>query len=98
MIPEDWKYTDGYPEAWIREWCCAIQCVCPYCSYGYGYNECILPFNNVKKLVKCETCDTEFWAIGDACKFGTETTIQEPNELRDHWFDRIVRGCMFWRW
>ena len=38
-----------------------LQTVCPVCEYGEGYNEAIIAGLYKLRVLKCETCGTEFF-------------------------------------
>lgn len=58
-----WWWRRRLPAAWIVEGTMSIQCLCPYCAYGTGYNEPILipELNSDIKILKCKKCKTEFY-------------------------------------
>ncbi len=49
------------PHAWVLEGTSQIQCMCPNCEYGRGYNEAISGVFDTLKYLKCDKCDTEFF-------------------------------------
>ena len=72
-IPSDWEYSHigiwpfrrKIPHAWIVEGTSQIQCLCPACEYGRGYNEAIGvgPLNSKPKVLICKTCNSEFLGV-----------------------------------
>lgn len=69
-IPNDWEYIrtgifflKKLPVAWICSDYGPLQCLCPYCSYGDGYNKPIIAGFTVKKVVVCHKCNTKFMAL-----------------------------------
>lgn len=72
-IPDEWRYETHLinkwpfitklPVAWVLEGTSTIQCLCPYCDYGKGYNEPFLTINATKKVLTCPTCNNQFIGI-----------------------------------
>lgn len=76
-IPEDWSYQNvrshkvlGFwpvykrlPVAWIVEGTSTLQCLCPYCEYGEGYNGTFIAGRSPPTELHCDTCGTDFWGM-----------------------------------
>lgn len=100
-IPKDWKYIDGYPVAWIREWGCAIQCLCPKCDYAKGYNQPISMSFDTKTLLKCPTCNTEFIGLVMGRNHTPYVEIKDrpknPAQKVTDWFKGLLQKMRDWR-
>jgi hypothetical protein len=70
-IPKDWEYIrpnffvfwKKIPVAWICNDYGQLQCLCPNCDYGKGYNKPIVNGRGKTKVEICKTCNTKFMAI-----------------------------------
>lgn len=76
-IPKDWQYKRVFshrvigifpvykqlPVAWVVEGTSQIQCLCPYCEYGEGYNEPITAVFYKLAILQCKVCNTEFYGM-----------------------------------
>ena len=69
-IPKGWTYKrllrefwHKLPVAWIKEGTSSLQCLCPNCSYGNGYNEPFLSAHFTEVIRVCPTCKTKFVAL-----------------------------------
>ena len=70
MIPENWKYEvttirnwpfiTKLPVCWIVEGTSQLQCLCPNCEYGKGYNEPFIFEVTEKKVLECPSCKIKF--------------------------------------
>lgn len=60
----DYAKQQGLPNANIVEGTMTIQCCCPVCEYGDGYNKSILvyPLSRLA-LLTCKTCGTRFLGL-----------------------------------
>jgi len=64
-IPHDWPRTKltRRPLGWIVEGTSTIQCLCPFCKYGEGYNRPIIYGVAGPDYRTCEKCGTKFLAL-----------------------------------
>lgn len=84
-IPDDWEYTiiTKIPVGWIVEGTSTLQCLCPYCAYGEGYNEPIIYGQAFPQKKKCKKCGTVFLALSMDAK---------KTSLWYKYFDKTKRG------
>ena len=71
-IPKDWKRTKltKIPVGWIVEGTSTVQCLCPYCRYGEGYNKPVIYGVARPGYRTCSKCGTKFLAlVNDPTKF-----------------------------
>lgn len=65
QLPDEWQFDEktGLPFGWIVEGTGSIQCLCPYCDYGKGYNAPFIAASPVQAIRECETCKRSFLAL-----------------------------------